>query len=148
MHGASIDAQPGTRRVCPPTRPITTQPIMAAPGYMQNIRQAADPKIEGEWAGGSTRRSAAEPGPGRVDGAGSGGGFEGDLVAQGLQLADVVVFGALGVDVGVVEAGAQVVVAQVGVGQQVPDDDQDGAAHRHDGLLGAAVASDAPVALP
>jgi hypothetical protein len=36
-------------------------------------------KIEGEWAGGSTRRSAAKPGPSRVDRVdecGSGGGFE------------------------------------------------------------------------
>src|SRR5215216_7013345 len=81
-------------------------------------------------------------------GAGSGSRYEGDPVAQGLQLADVVAFGALGVDVGVVKAGAQVVVAQVGVGQQVPDDDQDRAAHRHDRLLGATAAGDAPVALP
>src|SRR5215211_309153 len=29
---------------------------------------SADPKIHGAWAGGSTRRSAAEPGPGGVDG--------------------------------------------------------------------------------
>ena len=46
--------------------------------------------------------------------AGSGGGFEGDLVAQGLELADVVALGAVGVDAGVVEAGAQVVEATVG----------------------------------
>ena len=81
-------------------------------------------------------------------GAGSGSRYEGNPVAQGLQLADVVALGALGVDVGVVKAGAQVVVAQVGVGQQVPDDDQDGAAHRHDRFLGAAAPRDAPVALP
>jgi hypothetical protein len=59
-------------------------------------------------------------------GAGSGGGFEGDLAAQGLELADVVALGALRVDAGVVEAGAEVTEAGVGVGQQVPDDDQDG----------------------
>jgi hypothetical protein len=45
---------------------------------------------------------------------GPGSQYEGDPVAQGLQLADVVALGALGVDVGVVKAGAQVVVAQVG----------------------------------
>jgi len=38
-------------------------------------------------------------------GAGSGSQYEGDPVAQGLQLADVVALGALGVDVGVVKAG-------------------------------------------
>jgi hypothetical protein len=36
----------------------------------------------------------------------SRGGFEGDLVAEGLQLADVVALGALSVEAGVVEAGA------------------------------------------
>src|SRR4030095_10744947 len=106
------------------------------------------PKIHGAQAGGSTRRSAAEPGPSRSMRADSGGGFQGDLVAEGLQLADVVALGALRVDPGVVEAGTEVVIAGLGIGQQVPDDDQDGAAHRHDGLLGASSAGDAPVALP
>src|SRR5215208_2129723 len=81
-------------------------------------------------------------------GARSGGGFQGDLVAEGLQRADVVALGALGVDPGVVGAGAQIVEAGGGVGQQVPDDDQDGAADRDDGLLGAAAFGQAPVALP
>src|SRR5215216_53540 len=76
----------------------------------------------------------------------SGGGFEGDPVAEGFQLADVVALDALGVDAGVVEAGAQVLEPGGGVGQQVPDDDQDGAADRHDGLLGAAAFGQAPVA--
>jgi hypothetical protein len=40
--------------------------------------------------------------------AGSGGGFEGDLVAEGLELADVVALGAFGTAAGVVEARAQV----------------------------------------
>jgi hypothetical protein len=40
--------------------------------------------------------------------------LEGDLVAEGLQLAEVVALGALGVDAGVVEAGAE--VAEAGVG--------------------------------
>src|SRR5215218_8030007 len=77
----------------------------------------ADPKIDGEWVGGSTRRSAAEPGPGRVCGAGLGGGLQGDLVAERFELADMVALGALWVDAGVVEAGAQVVEAGVGVGE-------------------------------
>ena len=58
-------------------------------------------------------------------GAGSGGGFQGDLVAQRLELTDVVALGAVGTDAGVVEAGAEVVEAGLGVGQQVPGDDQD-----------------------
>src|SRR5512133_2410110 len=112
-----------------------------------NLRLHPDPKIHGEQADGSTRRSAVKPGPVRV-GAGSGGGFEGDLVAQGLELADVVALGAVGVDAGVVEAGAEVTEAGAGVDQQVPDDDQDGPADRDDRLVGAASASDPPVALP
>src|SRR5215211_9516532 len=95
---------------------------------------------------GSTRRSAAEPVRAVLMGARSGGGFEGDLVAKGLELADVVALGALSVDAGVVEASAQLVEAGGRVGQQVPDDDQDGAADRDDGLLAAPPAGDAPVA--
>jgi hypothetical protein len=34
-----------------------------------------DPKIDGEWVGGSTRRSAAEPGPGWVCGVGQAAGW-------------------------------------------------------------------------
>src|SRR5512133_2692056 len=76
----------------------------------------------------------------------SGGGFEGDLVAEGLQLADVVALGAFRTDAGVVEAGAQVLEPYGRVGQQVPDDDQDGPADRHDGALLAASTGDPPVA--
>src|SRR6266516_3253135 len=80
-----------------------------------------DPKIPGEWAGGSI--------PGRLvgrvgGGCWSGGGFEGDFVAEGFELADVVALAVVGVDAPVVEVGAQVVEAGLGVGQQVPDDDQ------------------------
>jgi hypothetical protein len=65
-----------------------------------------------------------------------------------LELPDVVALGAIGVVAGVVEAGAEVVEAGVGVSQQMPDDDQDGAADRNDGPLGATAAGDAPVTLP
>src|SRR5437867_3527832 len=78
--------------------------------------------------------------------AGSGGGFEGDLVAEGLQLADVVALEALRTDAGVIEAGAQVVEPEGRVGQQVPDDDQDGTADRDDGASLAASTGDPPVA--
>jgi hypothetical protein len=74
-----------------------------------NLRPHPDPKIHAEQAGDSTRRSAAEPGPSRWMRADSGGGLQGDLVAEGLQLAEVVALGALGTDAGVVEAGAEVV---------------------------------------
>ena len=69
-----------------------------------NLGPHPDPKIYGEQARGSVR---AEPGSDRR-GAGcpvrarSGGGLEGDLVAEGLELADVVALGALGTDTGVV----------------------------------------------
>jgi hypothetical protein len=46
-----------------------------------------------------------------MDAAGSGGRFEGDLVAQGLELADVVALGALAVVAGVVQASTEVVIA-------------------------------------
>ena len=46
-----------------------------------------------------------------------GGGLKGDLVAERFELADMVALGALWVDAGVVEAGAQVVEAGVGVGE-------------------------------
>jgi hypothetical protein len=49
--------------------------------------------------------------------------LEGDLVAERLELADVVALGAFGVDAGVVEAGAQVLEPCGRVGQQMPDDD-------------------------
>jgi hypothetical protein len=73
--------------------------------------QAADPKIHGAQAGGSTRRSAAEPGPSSGWVSALGGGLEGDLVAERFELADVVALGALSVDAGVIEAGAQVAEA-------------------------------------
>ena len=74
--------------------------------------------------------------------------MEGDLVAERFELADVVALAALSVDAGVVEARAEVLVADGRVGQQVPDDDQDGVADGDDGPLGAAASCDAPVAPP
>ncbi len=48
---------------------------------------------------------------------------------------------------GGVVVGAEVVEARGGVGQQVPDDDQDGAGDRNEGLEFAAAFDDAPIAL-
>ena len=77
----------------------------------------------------------------------SGGSFEGDGVAECFELADVVAAAAVGVDAGGVEPGTEVGVTGFGVRQQVPDDNQDGAADSDVGLLGAAAAGDPPVAL-
>src|SRR5215472_12472274 len=90
----------------------------------------------------STRRSVSVAG---FCGAGSGGGLEGDGVAEGFELADVVALAAFGVDAAGVVAGPEVAELGVGVGEQVPGDDQDGAADGDDGALGAAAAGDAPV---
>src|SRR5829696_2632805 len=117
-----------------------------APQRRSSRRPHPDPKIHDERAGGSTRRSAAEPGPSSWVRADSGGGLQGDLVAEGLELADVVARGALSVDAGVVEAGAEVLEPCGRVGQQMPDDDQDGSADRDDGAPLAAAAGDPPVA--
>src|SRR4029450_8931195 len=97
--------------------PLTTAERVTPSGAGGDSPQPADPKIEGEWVGGSTRRSAAEPGPGRVCGAGLGGGLKGDLVAERFELADMVALGGLRVDAGGGGAGAQVVEAGVGVGE-------------------------------
>ena len=76
---------------------------------------------------------------------GSRGGFEGDFVAECFELGDEA---ALAGD----RAASllEVVGSQVGVGlaggEQVPDDDQDRAANRDDGLLLTASSSDPPVA--
>ena len=94
------------------------------------------------WARGSARRSVSGAGCGV---GGSGGGLEGDGVAEGFELADVVALAAFGVDAGGVVAGSEVVEAGVGVGEQVPGDDQDGAAEGDDGAFGAAAPGDAPV---
>ena len=69
-------------------------------------RPAANPKIGGlvGGAGGSSRRS-------RVPGVSGSGGPEGDGVAGGFELVDVVALAAFGVDAGGVEPGAEVVEA-------------------------------------
>jgi hypothetical protein len=77
----------------------------------------------------------------------SGGGVQRDGVAEGFELADVVALRAFRVDAGVVEVGAEIVEAGIGVGQQMPDDGQDGAADGDDRCLLPA-AGDAPVAFP
>ena len=72
--------------------------------------------------------------------------MQGDAVAEGFELADVVALLAFWVGMGVVVAGVEVVKLDGLVAQQVPDDDQDGTTYRDDGFLLAAAAGDAPVA--
>jgi len=76
------------------------------------------------WARGSGPVPGAVIGPGQGR-YGSDGLGEGDLEAEGLDLADVVTELAVGVGPGLVVAGAEVGVPDGGVGEQVPDDGQD-----------------------
>ena len=97
------------------------------------------------WARGSTRRSAAEPG--EIDGR-SGGGLllEQDLLAgEPFELGDELALAAQRCEP-VVPVGAEVGEPGVGVGQQVPGDDEQGVADRDQGSLFAAAAGEAVVA--
>ena len=106
----------------------------------------ASPKIVVTGAGGSARscRGVLVGLAGRVGGSGDWG--QGDGVAECFELADVVAFLVVVGDAVVVEVGAEVVEVAVRVGQQVPDDDQGGAADGDHGSLRAAASGDAPVA--
>src|SRR3954453_13702151 len=75
-------------------------------------------------------------------------GVEGDSEAEGLELSNVLALLGLGVDVPREVVRAEVVEARVRLGEQVPDDDQHGAADRDDGLLLPATSRDPAVALP
>src|ERR1700741_1774359 len=113
-------------------------------GGRRSAQSASDRKNSpGEWVGESTRRSRVRL---RDCVVGSGGGFEGDPVAEGGELGDVVADASLGDDAVGVVIGAEVVEAGGGVGEQVPDDDQEGARDRDQGLELAAAFDDAPVA--
>ena len=77
---------------------------------------------------------------------GLGGGFDGDPVAHRGELGDVVARPAFEVDAAGVVVDAEVAEAGGGVGQQVPDDDEDGARNGDEGLELAAAFDDASVA--
>ena len=77
----------------------------------------------------------------------SGGRLEGDLVTQRLELAHEVAGLAGLVDAAGVVVSAEVVEAGGGVGQQVPDDHQDGAGDGDQGLALADAPDQAAVAL-
>jgi hypothetical protein len=78
---------------------------------------------------------------------GSGGGFDGDAVAECGELGDVVAHPAFDVDPAGVVVGSEVVEASGWVTQQLPDDDKDGAGDRNQCLELAAAFDDAPLAL-
>jgi hypothetical protein len=69
-----------------------------------------------------------------------GGGGDGDVEAEGLELAEVGADLAVAAGLRVVPGGAEVGEPGFGVGEEVPDDDEDGAG---DGALGP-VAAEAP----
>lgn len=73
-----------------------------------------DPKI-GELACAWSARLSVSPG--EIGAGVSGGWFEGDLVAEGFELADVGAFALFRVHAGGVEVAAEVVVAGAGVGE-------------------------------
>ena len=71
----------------------------------------------------------------------SSGGLKGDVLAgEVLELADEVALAAPAVDSGFVVAGSEVLVADGGVGEQLPHDGQDGVADGDDGAFLAAAA--------
>lgn len=78
---------------------------------------------------------------------GSGGGFEGDSVAQSGELGDVVTHPAFDVDAAGVVFGSEVMEPGERVSEQVPDDDQDGTGDRDQGFEFATAFDDAPVTL-
>jgi hypothetical protein len=87
--------------------------------------QTSDRKI-------TTSATARQRNPGPVTGgrsgwSGSGGLGQGDSESERFELADMVACLAVLVDAAGVVAGAQFAEAGGGVGEQVPDDDQDGA---------------------
>lgn len=88
-------------------------------------------------------------GGGGVDGAGGLCRWcEGDGVAECFELVDVLAFAAVGLYPVVEEFGAEVPVAGGGVGQELPDDDEDGAGGRDEGFEFADSSRESPVAGP
>src|SRR3954454_17336867 len=79
---------------------------------------------------------------------GSGGGVEGHRVAESLQFPNVVTDSALGVGAGGVVLRSEVEEVSVLVGEQGPDDHENGPADGDDGPLLAAASGDPPIPLP
>src|SRR3954447_6336695 len=79
---------------------------------------------------------------------GSGGGVKGHRVAKSLQFPNVVTDSALGVGAGGVVLRSEVDEVSVLVGEQGPDDHENGPADGDDGPLLAAASGDPPIPLP
>jgi hypothetical protein len=85
----------------------------------------------GTFSGQAAATPVRWPGPGVRYGTGGGfDGCDGYLEAEGLEVADVVADLAVAAGAGVVVVRAEVVVPGFAVGEQVEDDDQDGAGDR------------------
>ena len=125
---SSRPASPRPRRTIEPRRYRTAAAPFSARNGRADRGKLASPKMD------LSQRTGVEC---------SGCGFEGDFVAEGFELSDVVAALGGGVDVSVVVVGAEFVEPGVGVGEQVPDDHQDRAADRDDRLLLAASSGDA-----
>ena len=126
-----------------PIGQTTFAPDLPAPIYPRGT----DPKygtsagmVLGPWP---ARWSGSEVGGAR----GLGGFLDGDGEAEGLQLADVVADLAVAADAVVVVAGSEVAEPGGGVGEQVVDDDQDGAGDGGQGLAFAPAPGQAAVTL-
>lgn len=89
--------------------------IQATPDHRScvHIQPNTDPKIMVSWPRCAPR--------------GLGGGIEDDRVSEGFELSDVTALLGRWIDVSVVVIGAQILVSDVWIMQQVPDDDEDGA---------------------
>ena len=81
------------------------------------------PKMNGDWAGGSSRRSTAEPGR-FGDGSVSGGRFDGESVAERFELSDVIALPGRGIDLAVVVVGTEILPVGFGIGQDVSNHHQ------------------------
>src|SRR6266487_4341829 len=117
---------------------------------VRRCRTMLNRKSVGHWAGGSTRRSVS--GAGFLRGAGgyaevvSGGVVEGDFLAgYPFEFGDELAFAAQRGEA-VMPVGAEVGEAGGGVGEQVPDDGEDGVADGDQGAFLAAAPDDPLVA--
>ena len=104
-----------------------------------------DPKILGPRVGAGARQGKGWSGL-ECCGCRSGGWGEGDVVAEGGELADEVAGLAGRIEVLGVPVGAEVAVAGGGVVHEVPDRDQDGAGDGDQGLEVTSAFDDAAVA--
>ena len=130
--GVSAASRPGPAALAPAhvlaraRQPRRTKQIVPADQH-EPAPAACRPENRGPQLGARHRRRSRPAPPVRWSAVGLGGLGDGDGVAEGLELADVIAGLAALVGPGLVVAGSEVVVAGGGFAEQVPDDDQDGA---------------------